>query len=181
MKQRWVIAAVLVAALFIMTGVVFGAITCVLRIQEIPGESVALKHEGEIDILTWSWGEAQAGTAGRSAGTALKGAGKVQFQEFAFTMYLNKASVNLVKYGASGQPLKSAVLTCIRTGGKAPQDFLTFKLSNSVVSSYKAGTLAAGDRFVDQFSLMPARVDMEYKMQRPDQSVGTSFSTTVGN
>jgi type VI secretion system secreted protein Hcp len=181
MKQRWVIAAVLIAASIIMAGVVFGAMTCVLKIEEIPGESGVSKHEGEIDILAWSWGEAQAGAAGRSAGTAVKGAGKVQFQEFAFTMYMNKASVNLVKYCASGQPLKPAFLTCMKSGGKVPVDFITFKLSNSVVSSYKTGTPSSADRFLDQFSLMPTRVDMEYKMQRPDQSVGPSFSTTVGN
>jgi len=181
MKRRCLVAAVLVAASLIVVGVVFGAMTCVLKIQEIPGESTVSKHEGEIDILAWSWGEAQAGTAGRSAGTAVKGAGKVQFQEFAFTTYMSKASVNLVKYCASGQPLKSAVLTCMRSGGKAPVDFITFKLSNSVVSSYKTGTPSSSDRFQDQFSLMPTRVDMEYKMQRPDQSVGPSLSTTVGN
>jgi type VI secretion system secreted protein Hcp len=181
MKRRWVVAAFLIVASVIMAGVVFGAMPCVLKIQEIPGESVVSKHEGEIDILAWSWGEAQAGTAGRSAGTVVKGAGKVQFQEFAFTMYLNKASVNLVKYCASQQPLKSAVLTCIKTGGKAPLDIIKFTLSNSVVSSYKAGALASGDRFVDQFSLMPAKVDMEYRAQKPDGTAGSSLSTTVGN
>lgn len=181
MKRSLVVAAVLLTTSLVMAGVVFGAMSCVLKIQEIPGESVVSKHEGEIDILTWNWGEAQAGTAGRSAGTVVKGAGKVQFQEFAFTMYMNKASVNLVKYCASGQPLKSAVLTCMKTGGKAPVDFITFKLSNSVVSSYKTGTLTSIDRFLDQFSLMPSIVEMLYKIQKADQSVGPSFSTTVGN
>jgi type VI secretion system secreted protein Hcp len=179
MKQRCVIAAVLIAASVIMAGVVFGAMSCVLKIQEIPGESVVSKHEGEIDILTWSWGEAQTGTAGRSAGAADKGAGKVQFQEFAFTMYLNKASVNLVKYCASGQPLKSAVLTCMKTGGKAQLEFIRFTLIDSVVSSYKTGTPTSYDRFIDQFSLMPKMVKMDYTTQKPDQSTGPSFSTTV--
>jgi type VI secretion system secreted protein Hcp len=180
MKRSWGFAAIAITASLIMVGVVFGAMNCVLKIQEIPGESVVSKHEGEIDILTWSWGEATAVTAGRSA-VAGAVAGRAQFQEFAFTMYMNKASVNLVKYCASGAPLKSAVLTCIKAGGKAPIDYVKFTLSNSVVSSYKAGTVSANDRYIDQFSLMPKTVQIDYTMQNVDQSKGPSFTTTVGN
>jgi len=30
-----------------------------LRLDGIPGESVDDKHKGEIDVLSWSWGESQ--------------------------------------------------------------------------------------------------------------------------
>ena len=30
-----------------------------LKLDGIPGESVDAKHKGEIDVLSWSWGESQ--------------------------------------------------------------------------------------------------------------------------
>ena len=30
-----------------------------LRLDGIPGESTDAKHKGEIDVLSWSWGESQ--------------------------------------------------------------------------------------------------------------------------
>ena len=38
-----------------------------LKLDGIPGESIDDKHKGEIDVLSWSWGESQraAASAGR--------------------------------------------------------------------------------------------------------------------
>ena len=30
-----------------------------LKLDGIPGESIDAKHKGEIDVLSWSWGESQ--------------------------------------------------------------------------------------------------------------------------
>ena len=38
-----------------------------LKLDGIPGESVDAKHKGEIDVLSWSWGESQPIAAERRA------------------------------------------------------------------------------------------------------------------
>ena len=45
-----------------------------LRLDGIPGESLDAKHKGEIDVLSWSWGESQEIAATPGGGS---GAGKV--------------------------------------------------------------------------------------------------------
>ena len=47
-----------------------------LRLDGIPGESVDAKHKGEIDVLSWSWGEIAADAGAAPGGGA--GAGKVR-------------------------------------------------------------------------------------------------------
>ena len=50
MKRRWVVAALLIAASFIMAGAVFGgAVDYFLKIDEVKGESQDSKHSGQID------------------------------------------------------------------------------------------------------------------------------------
>ena len=54
-----------------------------LKIDGIPGESADSKHKDEIDVISWSWGANQTGTMSYGGGG---GAGKVNFQDFSFTM-----------------------------------------------------------------------------------------------
>lgn len=47
------------------------AVDYFLRIDGVPGESMDAKQRGEIDLESWSWGEANTGAAhegGRSLG-----------------------------------------------------------------------------------------------------------------
>ena len=41
-----------------------------LKLDGIPGESVDAKHKGEIDVLSWSWGESQPTRRSREAAAA---------------------------------------------------------------------------------------------------------------
>ena len=63
-----------------------------LKIDGIEGESTDGKHKGEIDLLSWSWGETQSGAHAAGGGG---GAGKVSMQDFHFTMTVNKATPKL--------------------------------------------------------------------------------------
>ena len=79
-----------------------------LKVDGIAGESTDSKHKGEIDVLSWSWGETQSGSAGGGGGG---GAGKVQMQDLHVTSNMSKASPQLMLACASGQHIKSAILT----------------------------------------------------------------------
>ena len=169
MKQRWLVAAVLVAASLIVAGVVFGgAVDYFLKIDVIPGESLDAKHKGEIDVLSWSWGETQAGTAAARGGL---GAGKIQFRDVGITAKLSKASPILFQDCAMGRHYNQAVLTA-RKAGKGQQEFYIMKFYDVVVTSYQSGGSATGNEVpIDQFTFNFGKVEIEYKPQKPDGSL----------
>jgi type VI secretion system secreted protein Hcp len=140
-----------------------------LRIDGIPGESADSKHKGEIDVLSWSWGETQLGPPPVGSGG---GAGKVQMQPLQVTANMSKASPMLMLACASGQHVKSAVLTG-RRSGKGQLEFLTFSLSDVLVSEYQTGGSEAGPP-VDAVSLNFSKIMVEYKEVKADGSLGGS-------
>src|SRR6266496_2863660 len=110
------------------------AVDFFLKFDGIKGESTDAKHKDEIDVESWSWGETHA-SAGAGGGG---GAGKVAMQDFHFTMRQNTASVGLMRVCATGEHIKSATLTG-RKAGKGQQEYLTFKFSDVLVSSFQTG------------------------------------------
>jgi type VI secretion system secreted protein Hcp len=147
------------------------AIDYFLRIDGIPGESTDDKHKGEIEVEAWSWGETNPAPPG--AGGAGGGAGKVQVQDFNFTANASKASPNLLLACASGKHFKSAVLTA-RKAGKPAAEFLTFSLSDVLVSSYQTGGSEGEVVPIDTAALNFSKIQVEYKMQKADGSLGAS-------
>ena len=141
-----------------------------LKFDGIKGESADAKHKDEIDIEAWSWGETNAaGPAGGGGG----GAGKVAMQDFHFVMRANKASPKLFLACASGQHVKSAVLTA-RKAGKDQQEFLIVKMTDVLVSSYQSGGGEAVDVPTDQLSFNFSKLEVQYRPQNPTGQLGTA-------
>lgn len=140
-----------------------------LKIDGIEGESADSKHKGEIDLHSFSWGESNAGTFAVGGGG---GAGKVSMQDLHFTMKVNKASPKLFLACASGEHIKKATLTC-RKAGKDQQEFLKYDLSDILISSYQTGGSSGGSEVpMDQISLNFSKIEMEYKEQKADGTLG---------
>ena len=145
------------------------AVDYFLKIDGIEGESQDDKHKTEIDLESWSWGETQSGTHAAGGGG---GAGKVSMQDFHFVMRINKASPKLLLACASGQHIKTAILACRKAGGKQ-EEFLKYTFSDLLVSSYQTGGSSNGDVVpLDQIALNFSKVEIEYKEQKPDGSLG---------
>jgi type VI secretion system secreted protein Hcp len=140
-----------------------------LKIDGIQGESQDKTHKSECEIESFSWGANQTGTASHGGGM---GAGRVQMQDFHFVMRVNKASPKLMLACATGDHIKSAVLVC-RKAGKDQQEYLKVTFTDTLVSSYQTtGTGAADVIPMDQISLNFTKVEMEYKEQKPDGTLG---------
>lgn len=140
-----------------------------LKIDTIDGESTDSKHKGEIDIESWSWGESQTGSHSAAGGG---GAGKVHMQDFHFVMRMNKASPKLMLACANGQHIPKAVLT-MRKAGKEQQEYAKITMSDLLISSYQTGGSAKGDIIpLEQISLNYAKIEFEYKEQKPDGTLG---------
>ena len=84
-----------------------------LKIDGIPGESADKVHKDEIDLVAFSWGETNTGQATTGGG----GAGRSVAQDFHFVHHVDKATPLLFFACASGQHIKTAILTCRKAGG----------------------------------------------------------------
>ncbi len=139
-----------------------------LKLDGVDGESVDDKHKGEIEIDSYSWGAANAGTAGRGPGA---GSGKVQPQDFQIVKKVDKSSPNLYMNCCIGQHIKSAVLT-IRKAGGGQQEYLKITLEDVLISSYQHGGTNGDVVPSEQISLNFAKMELSYKEQKPDGSLG---------
>jgi len=112
------------------------AVDYFLTIEGVPGESKDPKYKGGIDVLGYSWGASQMGTFVAQAVGGGGGVGKPEFEDLIVVARASKASPLLVLACASGQHLKSAVLTC-RHGGPKPREFLVLELEDIIITSYE--------------------------------------------
>jgi len=146
------------------------AVDMFLKLDGVQGESQDKTHKNEIEIESFSWGANQSGTASHGGGM---GAGRVQMQDFNFVMNVNKASPKLMLCCANGEHIKSAILTC-RKAGKEQQEYLKVTFTDILVSSYQTSGAGASsvDLPVDQISLNFSKVEIEYKEQKPDGTLG---------
>jgi type VI secretion system secreted protein Hcp len=133
-----------------------------LRIDGIAGESTDAKHKGELAVQTFLWGENQTGG----------GAGKLSAGPLIITARSSKASPPLLLACATGQHVKSAVLSARRAGGgKGQFEFLTISLADVLITSYEVNANADGGP-LDEVSLAFAQIVVEYREQNPDGSPG---------
>lgn len=143
------------------------ALSVFARIGAIKGESRDARHRDQIDVLAWSWGVSQSGTAGHGGGG---GAGRASFHDFTFTHHIDKASPLLMKACATGEHLRDGVIT-VRKAGEGQQDFLVITMTDLLVSSVAPSVTAEGDTTLESVVLTFAKVDLEYKPQKPDGSL----------
>lgn len=143
-----------------------------LKIDGIDGESLQKGHEKEIEIHSFSWGEQNAGSfAGNMGG----GSGKVAMQDFHFTVPINKSSPKLFLACATGEHIKTAALTC-RKAGKTQQEFLKWKFTDLLISSYNTGGSGGSDVIpVDQVSFNFTKIEISYAPQKADGNLDAAL------
>jgi type VI secretion system secreted protein Hcp len=136
------------------------------KIGDIKGESADSKHKDEIEVLSFSWGVANAGVAAPVGGG---GGGKPVFQDLVIAHKIDKASPRLMQACATGMHLKEATITH-RKSGKGQQEYLIVKMNDVIITAVThAGT--GGEAASETISLAFAKVDLEYKPQKADGSL----------
>ena len=110
---------------------------------------------------------AQAGTIAHGGGG---GAGKASFHDFNFTHHVDKASPVLMRACATGEHIKDATIA-VRKAGKGQQEYLVITITDVLVTSVSMSVGAEGDASVEGVALAFAKVDLEYKPQKPDGSL----------
>jgi type VI secretion system secreted protein Hcp len=136
------------------------------KLGDIKGESRDNKHKDEIEVLSYSWGVTNAGNLGTGGGG---GAGKATFQDLSIVHKIDKASPVLMRACATGEHLKEATITH-RKAGKAQQDYLIIKMNDIIITGVAASE-TSGEAGSETVTLAFAKVDFEYKPQKPDGSL----------
>jgi len=143
-----------------------------LKIDTIAGESNQKGHEGWIEIGDWDIAVENAGSSSVGGGA---GSGKVSMRDFNFGVKYGISSPKLFLACATGQHIPSAVLH-IRKAGGDQQTFVEWKFTDILISSYQTGGQEGGDPLpTDRVSFNFTKIEMEYKPQRPDGTLGAGI------
>lgn len=143
------------------------AVDMFLDIAGVEGEAQDHKYGGKIAVLSWAWGESNSGAGGFGTG---HGSGKVNMQDFSFTMRHSKASPVLMLACANGKHFDKAELTC-RKAGEKPVEYLKVTFTDVMISSYQTGASGGGDDYpIESVSFNFTKVEMNYIPQKKDGS-----------
>jgi len=132
-----------------------------LKIDGIEGESRDSKHKNEIQILSFSVGASQPGSAGIGGGS---GVGKAQFQDLHVTKYVDKASPKLFEALATGKHTPTVTLVCRKAGGEQ-HEYLKWTLSEVLVSSIQISGSGGEATPSESITMNFAKIEVEYKAQ----------------
>jgi type VI secretion system secreted protein Hcp len=130
-----------------------------LKIDDIEGESIQQGHEGEIDVLAWSWGVSNGGLVFGSPGGT-----KSSFTPIKIIKSVDAASADLIANAVIGQPLGQAVLSITRPDAKSgePVDYLTITLDTLIVSKVAHGGKSTEPGVAETITLDYTKIKVEY-------------------
>jgi type VI secretion system secreted protein Hcp len=133
---------------------------------DVKGESGDAIHKDLIEILSFSWGVSNRGTAASGGGG---GAGAADSQDLTVTKQTDKSSNVLMVACASGQHYTKATLY-VRKAGGGPLDYLIIELSPSekgavFLSGYQISGSDGGGIPNESINLHFAAINMIYNQQ----------------
>jgi type VI secretion system secreted protein Hcp len=137
-----------------------------MKIGSIEGESQDKTHKADIDVLAWSWGMSNSGTAHVGGGA---GAGKVNVQDLSFTKYIDKSSTTLQLACCKGTHYDTATLV-VRKAGDKPLEYITITMKEVYITAVSTGGSGGEDRLTENVTLNFASVKVEYQEQQKDGS-----------
>jgi type VI secretion system secreted protein Hcp len=148
------------------------AVDMFLKIGGVDGEAKDKKHAKEIDILAWSWGLSNSGSAHVGGGA---GSGKVNVQDLNVTKYVDSASPKLLLASCSGTHYDEALLVVRKAGGDNPVEYLKIKLQEVLISAVSHGGSGGEDRLTENVVLNFAKFSFDYVPQDDKGAAGTAI------
>ena len=148
------------------------ALDIFLKLDTVVGESADKIHRKEIDVLFWSWGMLNTGSAHAGGGA---GTGKGYVKDLTVTKYVDKSSPALMLGCCSGTHYPRALLTVRKVGGKEPIEYLKIKMEEVFITSISANGANNCFRLSEELIFNFAKVRMDYTPQKFDGSKGTAI------
>ena len=149
------------------------AVDMFLKIDGVEGESKDKTHTKQIDVLAWSWGLSNSGSAHTGGGA---GSGKVNVQDVSITKWIDSASPKLVLACCEGSHYSQVLLTVRKAAGKAPLEYVKITLSEVLVAGISTGGSGGEERLTENVTLNFGKFRMDYTPQQDDGSAGTAIN-----
>jgi len=131
--------------------------------DKFKGESRDKAHLAEIDVLAWSWGMSNSGTAHTGGGA---GAGKANVQDLSLTKYVDASSAALQLACLTGEHIPTANLV-VRKAGTTPLEYIKITLTECLITAVTTGGSGGEDRLTENVTVNFAKVKFEYTEQDP--------------
>jgi type VI secretion system secreted protein Hcp len=149
------------------------AVDMFLKIDGVDGESKDKVHSKQIDVLAWSWGLTNSGSAHVGGGA---GSGKVNVQDISITKWIDSASPKLVVACCEGSHYSQVLLTVRKAAGKAPLEYVKITLNEVLIAGISTGGSGGEDRLTENVTLNFGKFSMDYTPQQDDGSAGTAIN-----
>jgi type VI secretion system secreted protein Hcp len=144
------------------------AVDMFLKLGSIKGESKDSVHKGTIDVLAWSWGASNSGSAHVGGGA---GAGKVNVQDLSLTKWVDKSSPDILLACCNGAHIPEAVVT-VRKAGTTPLEYIKITMTDVLITSFSTGGSGGEDRLTENVTLNFAKVKFGYIEQTEKGAAG---------
>jgi len=162
----WFLLAVLATS--VMSFNLNAAVDMFIKIEGIDGESQSAGHEGEIDVLAWSWGTSRTSKERMNRPTRY---GKTATNmEMTFTKSMDSTSTPLFSYCNTGQHKDVVIMTVVKPE-RPFQNFIQFLMYDVRCVSYNVGS-SGEDVPTENVTLNFSKIEFEYKPQKEDGSEG---------
>jgi type VI secretion system secreted protein Hcp len=139
-----------------------------IKIGDLEGEATDSVHKGSCDVLAWSWGLSNSGTAHVGGGA---GAGKVNVQDVSVTKWIDKSSPDLMLATCNGKHFPKAVLT-VRKAGEKPLEYLVVTMEDCMITAVSTGGSGGEDRLTENVTINFAKVKVNYVEQTTTGGAG---------
>ncbi len=145
-----------------------------LKVGDIKGESTDKIYPGSkgwIDVLAWSRGASNSGTAHLGSGG---GAGKANVQDLSVTKYVDISSPALLLGALKGSHFAEASLV-VRKAGTTPIDYIKLDMKEVLVTSLSTGGSGGEDKLTENVSLNFASFTFSYTPKNADGTAGDAI------
>ena len=132
-----------------------------VKIADLKGESEDKENPGWIDVLAWSLGGSQSGTASQGGGM---GGGKVSLQDFSFTKYTDIISPKLWGNMCKGEHYPKVEFKARKAGGK-PFTYQKITMEDVIVTGVSTGGSGGEDRTTENVTMNFKKFKIEYFKQ----------------
>jgi type VI secretion system secreted protein Hcp len=147
------------------------AVDMFIKIDTVDGESRDKVHKKEIDVLAWSWGISNSGSAHVGGGA---GAGKANIQDISFTKWVDSSTPKLLLACCDGKHFANATLV-VRKAGEKPVEYIKIKIEEVLITSISTGGSGGEDRLTENVTLNFAKVSVDYVPQDDKGAAGTAI------
>lgn len=134
-----------------------------IKIKDIDGESTDEKHQGWIEVVSYTHGLSQsASSTASSAGGA--SSERANFSDFSFIKQLDIASPALALACADGTHIDEIIIELCRAGTEKVK-FMEYKLTNCLISGVSTSGNGNGDLPTETVNIAYGKINWAYVKQ----------------